>query len=435
VRSDTTDLPPVPSPYEGKRLTVLEHLSISCFWFGTNFLWGSVLPLLIPDAMLRLAPEQPALAAGSVVSIGAINGLVVPLIAGAFSDRCASPLGRRRPYIASGVSVFVVGLLLMLAAYYEASLPMFFAGYFVLNVGINVANAAYAGIIPDVVPADQRGIASGYMGVMTMAGAATGAILIGALLQRGSHLMAYVSIIVALGVVTAVTLKYVREHPLPCRPEPIRWVDYIKSLWIDPRRYPDFAWVWISRALVMLGFYSIPHIVLYFLRDAVGVEQPKALAGQVMACVIAGAAVSAMLGGAVSDRIGRKKVVYLANTFMGLTSLGLAFVHNFYGVVAIGFLFGLGYGAYISVDWALGTDTLPKKTDAGKQMAVWHVAQELPHILAAVIAAAVLSNYRVGKNEAGEAVYDAAGYSAVFAMASVFVLIGAVLLRNVRGVR
>ena len=43
----------------------------------------------------------------------------------------------------------------------------------------------------------------------------------------------------------------------------------------------------------------------------------------------------------------------------------------------MGIVFGLGYGAYISVDWALATDVLPSMDDYARDMGVWHVALTL----------------------------------------------------------
>ena len=42
------------------------------------------------------------------------------------------------------------------------------------------------------------------------------------------------------------------------------------------------------------------------------------------------------------------------------------FTHSLPLALGVGLLFGLAYGAYISVDYALGTDVLPTKTDAAK---------------------------------------------------------------------
>jgi len=103
-----------------------------------------------------------------------------------------------------------------------------------------------------------------------------------------------------------------------------------------------------------------------------------------------------------------------------------------------GAFFGLGFGAYTSVDWALGTDVLPSKRNAAKEMAVWHVAMTLPQAFAAPIASKLIESF--GKNVSvvkGETIvhYTLSGYTAMFVMCSVCFGLGALLLRNVRGVK
>ena len=101
------------SPYGNRPLRFYEHLTISGFWFGTNFLWGALLLILLPADMRALAGAHKAQILGLVLSLGAIPAIVVPLISGAMSDRCRRPEGRRKPYIATGVMLNVIGLGLM----------------------------------------------------------------------------------------------------------------------------------------------------------------------------------------------------------------------------------------------------------------------------------------------------------------------------------
>jgi len=117
-----------------------------------------------------------------------------------------------------------------------------------------------------------------------------------------------------------------------------------------------------------------------------------------------------------------------------------ACVHTLQAAYVLGGFFGLAYGAYYSVDWALGCDVLPnKELDAAKDMGIWHVAMVLPQSVALPIAGIVLE--RMGKtmlpNSAGvpTAHYSAAGYTAIFCLAAVYFIAGALFLRNVRGVR
>jgi len=54
-------------------------------------------------------------------------------------------------------------------------------------------------------------------------------------------------------------------------------------------------------------------------------------------------------------------------------------------VLHCGIAFGLGYGIYQAVDWALGTDVLPHKDQPAKDLGVWHISWVLPQSLATII--------------------------------------------------
>jgi MFS family permease len=109
--------------------------------------------------------------------------------------------------------------------------------------------------------------------------------------------------------------------------------------------------------------------------------------------------------------------------------------------LAIGALFGLAYGAYISVDYALGTDVLPEASDAGKDMGVWHIAMTLPQTIMIPIAGFLIAQPGVTKlppEKLGDDPiyhYTHAGYAILFLMAAVLFALGAVGLRKVRSVR
>lgn len=151
---------------------------------------------------------------------------------------------------------------------------------------------------------------------------------------------------------------------------------------------------------------------------------------------LAGATVTGLLGGALSDRFGRKRVVYVANGLMAVVSLGFMLVGGMPGVYVTATLYGLAFGAYYSVDWALGCDVLPNKQDAAKDMGVWHIAMVLPQSIAPALSGLILTmgGVRVGAGSA-EPHYRPGAYLVLFASASLLLALSAWLLRNVRGVR
>jgi len=98
----------------------------------------------------------------------------------------------------------------------------------------------------------------------------------------------------------------------------------------------------------------------------------------------------------------------------------------------MGVIFGLGYGAYESVDWALASDVLPSMDDYAKDMGVWHVAMVLPQVIATPVAGALLDNFqRVGRNNH----LPTLGYTVIFLMAVVYFFLGTVFVKQIKGAR
>jgi MFS family permease len=295
------------------------------------------------------------------------------------------------------------------------------------------------GVIPDVVPQNQRGVASGYMALLSQLGNLAGAFVGGLAIINSRDWLPYTACATALVGVGAITLLGMKETPLPLPRVNIHWPSYLKSLWISPREHPDFAWVWITRALVMLGFYAFLPFINYYLIDVIGIPRERVgeEAPKLLAIILLFACFSSIYGGKLSDRIGRKKVVYVANGGIAVVALGFIFCRDMTQAMIVGSIFGFFYGAYGSVDYALGTDVLPNKAHAGKDMAVWHIAMTLPQSFASPIAGALIASFGYQQFvENGETVvrYTANGYSSVFILCSISFGIGAFLLRNVRGV-
>jgi MFS family permease len=103
----------------------------------------------------------------------------------------------------------------------------------------------------------------------------------------------------------------------------------------------------------------------------------------------------------------------------------------------LGIVFGLGYGCYYSVDWALACDVLPdSKNAAGRDMALWHIAFALPAALGATLTTQPLHYLNeVGHNFIGVASGGNLGFRVVFATAAIWFLLGTVMVSRIRGVR
>ena len=84
--------------------------------------------------------------------------------------------------------------------------------------------------------------------------------------------------------------------------------EFAGSFWISPRRYPDFAWAWLTRFLVNLG-NSLGTLLLYFyLQDAVGFDDPETGVFVLTAVYAVFIVASTVIFGLWSDRLGRRRV-------------------------------------------------------------------------------------------------------------------------------
>jgi MFS family permease len=431
------EIAPVPSPYEGKTLRIIDHLALSSFWFGQNFLWGAFVGNALKTQVTIMHPENPASVLWIPGLIGGIPALVIPLIAGPLSDRCRSKMGRRKPYLLFGSLIACLCVALVGLAFQQNNLALYFTAIFLLQIPTNSALAAYSGIIPDIVPQNQRGTASGFMAMMQMLGSLSGVLISAQLVDKGLHNALFWTL---GGVYLAFSLFSVfgiRENPLLGTVPKFHFMRYLKSLWIDPRKYPDFGWVWITRALVMMGFYLVTESLLFYFQDVLKVQHPVTESAYLVGIALLMATVTGIIGGRVSDKRGRKPLVTGASLMIGATAVAFLICQNVMQAYLVGVVFGLAYGVYSSVDWALGADVMPNKAAAAKDMAVWHVAQVLPQQISAVVANQILA-LMPGPMIilAGRSVqtYQYPAYAILFITAAVLFILGGLLVRNVRGV-
>jgi MFS family permease len=227
------------------------------------------------------------------------------------------------------------------------------------------------------------------------------------------------------------TVFTVRETPKRDVSPPLTVASFIEGL-IKPLKYKDFRWVLITRALVTLGIMCVQPFIPSYLSDVVGVKNEADTAGKLVAVILLTATVTGMLGGKISDAIGRKKIVYVSNTLIAVCSIAFVFSHSLVYTFIVGAIYGIGYGAYFSVDWALACDTLPNAEDVGKDMGIWHVSFVLPQAFAPALAGFLLSHIGPVEHLAGARHYPLVAYKVDFTLAAAFMVLGALFLRNVR---
>ena len=142
------------------------YVAMNVYWFGMAFLWNGLHPIILPALLLRFVPESlKNTTLGGVTFVGLILAMVIQPLAGGLSDRTRSRWGRRRPWILVGV---LLSLLILVGMALASSLWGLLAAYLFLQVASNVGHGPAQGLIPDLVPSERRGLASGIKNLFDM---------------------------------------------------------------------------------------------------------------------------------------------------------------------------------------------------------------------------------------------------------------------------
>ena len=371
----------------------------------------------------NLVGEDRAVAAlGAVNGVGAVAALLANPIFGRISDCTTGRFGRRRPWLVIGALGLTACLLVIATA---QSVVMVTVAWFIGQTFANAALAALVATMADQVPPFQRGKVSGLIG-MTQNVGILGAAYVAKFLGTDMLLLFMVPGLIGLALVLLYALV-LPDKPLSKRPSSeggLRMV--MKTLWVNPRRNPDFAWVWASRFLVILATSMFTTFQLYYLQRNLSLSTSDAI--DVMATGMLIYTVTLIAGaqgaGWLSDRLCRRKafVVAAAVVFgVGMLLLVQADTIGYFYLAQV--VLGLGFGVYISVDLALVVDVLPNPEDSAKDLGVFNIASAGPQMIAPAFSV-MLVGVGGGHN-----------YTLLFGIAAVVSALGALVILPVRKVR
>jgi MFS family permease len=327
-------------------------------------------------------------------------------------------------------------------------LPLFALLFLLIQFSNNLANSPWSAIIADNVPPNQRGVASGFNGLFNLLGTASGSIVAGIIINKNDPLPLYRNEVVQIFLLIALvqtffvlyTVFTVKEVPLPPeRHVPFRLGEFTRKFFFKPSSYPDLSWVLLGRFLVMMGIWSIYYFLQYYFDDVLGGLGVRTIffntpfAGEFFngalfqPILLIIALPTSILAGWASDRWGRKRLVYLSGVMMTLVCFFFIVFRNQYAILLAGAFFGIGYGAYTSVDWALVTDTLPPTDEAGKFMGIWSAMGILPQLVGITLGAVILQLLQALPNHFG--------YTLLNILTAIYLILGTLVIRQVKSVR
>ena len=413
---------PAPPPQRASaRFVAIYALAYAALWLAL------LTPAMITLALRvrQLADGNPARPISLVLFAGAIAALVGNPVFGALSDRTRSRFGRRRPYLVGGSLAGLAALALIGMA---TSVGMVLVGWCLAQLAYNAVLAALVAIVPDQIPATQRGSVVGILGVCMPVGQIVGTFLVQ---QLAGNLTLALLVPGTLGLVGVLALAFVLPDTLPPAPAavasgPVVGVARARARHFDLLAHRDFSWAWLSRALFVMGSIFLQAYQPFLLIDELGFD-----ASQVPRLIFRSTLVQAamtvvwsLVAGRLSDRIGRRKSIAMAGSVLQGLGLWLIAAAHSYTTFLLGVaLTGMGHGVYEGVDLALVTEVLPDRArHAAKDLGLLNITNALPQVIAPLAAPAIL-------------VLSGGDYTLLFLVAGTAPFLGAVLLSPLKSVR
>ena len=417
-----------------------DYLSINIYWFALTTRSQVVTALIVPLLVQQFVGDSAKGAAvGQMRLWGLMAALLVQALMGMLSDRSMSRWGRRRPFIAGGT----VGQLAVLSLIgFGAGMSgmegywVLFALYILSMVASDTAHAATQGLIPDLVPEEKRGTASGIKALFEVPFPLIFvSFVVGRLVSAGSLWGALITVMVVLVVCMLVTIL-VREKALEKVPFPIDWRPFLRLLAMvavftliilamgeitkailrsplalvtdlgpalvgligflamtaaialgvvasirigigtDATKHPSFTWWVVNRLAFLVPAFNLAGFVIFFLQERfVGMEHERAAGPAATAVMIVGVFVllTSLPSGWLADRLGKKLLIAVGCGFGALGTFTLLAIPEVVVLYAAAALIGAALGLFYSANWALGTEIVPQG-QAGRYLGLSNLA-------------------------------------------------------------
>jgi MFS family permease len=420
---------------------VFEYVTINIHYLGLTALSQTMTPLVIPLLVQHFVGEdQKATYYGNLRLWSLMVALLVQALMGTLSDRNHSRWGRRRPFILLGTSLNVVIVILI---GYSATLHGS-SGYWFLFVlalmmmaAANISHSAQQSLIPDLIPVERRGVASGIKAIMEVplplvlvAG------FIGPALARGNYWLALLIMLVTL-VGTALITMLVKETPLTSPALALNFRPFLRltlmagvftliilsmgaiirfvarlsthnlslsaALWIfgilgiilicvavmlgvllsirislgeiTSASNHAFSWWVVNRLFFLVGSTNLASFAIFFLQSRLGYSQEDAAepASRMMLFVGIFILLTALPGGWLADRLGHKPLVATSGLVAAAGTVTVMAAKDISAIYIGAVLVGIATGIFYTTNWSLGTKLVPNH-EPGRYLGISNLA-------------------------------------------------------------
>ena len=399
-------------------------LSICAFWQ----MYDNLVPLILTNTF-----HMNETLSGAIMASDNVLALFLLPLFGGLSDKCKSPLGRRRPYVLFGTLaaiVLMMGLPLLADSYHAApagsKLMLFVVVLGMLLVAMGTYRSPAVALMPDITPKPLRSKANAIINLMGAMGGILYLLITRFLYStKSDHYISYFPLFLIVGGIMAaavvILMLFVNEPKLAAQqkryedahPEENPVTESGKELPADVRR--SLTFLLISICLWFIGYNGVTTWFSVYAQNTWHMSL-----GQANTCLTiatAGAILSYIPTGNLAGKIGRRRTIRLGTALLG-GSFAAAFVYtllrdDFHPVLYLLFM-------VVGLAWAaIGVNSLPmvvemcSGADVGKFTGLYYTFSMSAQIVTPIVAGWLMRNVDY------KALFP---YAAIFALASCFTM-------------
>ena len=416
-----------------------DYLTINIYYFGLSTLSQTMAPLVLPLLVQQfVGEEQKATYFGAIRLWGLMVALLAQALWGLLSDHSRLRWGRRRPFIFAGTLadlVFIAAIGFSAGMSGMTGFVFLFTMYLLLQVATNAAQGAQQGLIPDLVPEDQRGRFSAIKAVLEVPlPVILVSFTVGRLIGVG-NMWGGIFVMALVLVASMVIAMFVREEQLK-ETTPLDWQPFVRlvlmtalftivilalgeavkflgvpfagiadvailiivmgiagliamtmaiafGVWISirigigdaARQNPSFTWWVVNRLAYLVGVFNLSTFAVFFLQGRLGLVRENAAAPAANLMLVVGVLILifAFVSGWLADRFGPKRVVAIAGVVAAIGTLITILAPDLNLIYFGGAFIGAATGMFYTANWALGTSLVPK-AEAGRYLGISNLA-------------------------------------------------------------
>ncbi len=351
--------------------------------------------------LLSYYTDSPSIK-GAALAVEGLMGLIVPPIVGWYSDRIFTRAGRRKPFIIiggflAGFSLYMAYLFYSWGFAFEFFLFMISFFYF----SMHLYTAPFRALMPDLVGFGERGKASGIITLLEVIGSLTGFIL-GSILWEINTSYPFIMGAFLIPLASVVTYTTIKEKPLK---ETQRMavmkeglLEYALKMFLEGdtlKFYLAQTFWWMGFEFIGMFFVGIAAQILLGAPTEENIHKITGTAVLLMGIFNIAAMFSALPGGIIYDRIGRKKAILIGDAIFGLSILSGLLATEYMHILIILIIAGLGWGMLLAASYPVIGDLLTKferEEYNGRYYGVFEASRSLPIVLGGILGGVIVAS-------------------------------------------